>query len=89
MPGEENQEIRSDFDSPWKEALERYLHPFLTLCFPRVEASIDWQRPVEFVDKELQAVMRDAESGEGFKPRIAGGHGSLNLEGMKAGRETR
>jgi hypothetical protein len=70
VPGEETQEIRSDFDSPWKEALERYLHPFLALCFPRVEACIDWHRPVEFVDKELQAVMRDAESGRQYVDKL-------------------
>jgi hypothetical protein len=52
------------FDSPWKEALEVYLHSILELCFPRVSQEIDWDVPVVFLDKELQALVRDAVLGE-------------------------
>jgi hypothetical protein len=43
-----------DYDGAWKEALEIYLQPFLRLCFPAVAERIDWNAPVEFLDKELQ-----------------------------------
>ena len=43
-----------DYDSPWKEALRLYLHSFMRLCFPHVERVIDWSRPSQFLDKELQ-----------------------------------
>ncbi len=55
---------RDDYDSPWKEALEIYLRSFLDLCFPHVAAAIDWDRGMEFLDKELQEVVRDAALGE-------------------------
>ncbi len=49
-----------DLDSPWKEALEHFLEPFLALCFPRVHAAIDWTRGYQSLDKELQQITRDA-----------------------------
>jgi len=53
----------SDYDSPWKEALERYFPEFLDFFFPAVHAGIDWGRGHEFLDKELERVVRDAELG--------------------------
>ena len=53
----------SDYDSPWKEALERYFPQFLAFLFPQIHAEIDWGRGWEFLDKELQQVVRDAELG--------------------------
>ena len=32
----------TDFDSPWKEALEVYFRAFLALFCPDIEADIDW-----------------------------------------------
>jgi hypothetical protein len=34
--------LRSDFDTPWKEALEHFLTPFLAFFYPEVHAGIDW-----------------------------------------------
>lgn len=53
----------SDYDSPWKEALERYFPQFLEFFFPQIHAEIDWSRGWTFLDKELQQVVRDAELG--------------------------
>ena len=50
-------------DSLWKEILERYLRPVLKLCFPHVEAALDWSKGFEFLDKELQEIARDAALG--------------------------
>jgi hypothetical protein len=49
-----------DYDSPWKEALQRYFPSFLSFCMPDIHAEIDWGRPHEFLDKELQQVVREA-----------------------------
>lgn len=54
---------RDDYDSPWKEALERYFSDFVALLFPRIHAAIDWSKGHGFLDKELQQVVRDAASG--------------------------
>ncbi len=54
----------SEQDSPWKEALERYLPSFLALYFPAVHAAIDWTRGYEWLNTELRQVVRDAELGK-------------------------
>jgi predicted transposase YdaD len=52
------------FDSPWKEALELYLHSVLEFCFPEAAQAMDWEAGVEFLDKELQEIVRDADLGK-------------------------
>jgi hypothetical protein len=47
----------SDYDSPWKEALEAYFPLFLAFFFPEVHTAIDWSRGYELLDKELQQVV--------------------------------
>jgi len=54
---------RSDYDSPWKVALEVYFQDFLAFFFPAVHGSVDWSQPVEFLDKELQRATRRARVG--------------------------
>jgi hypothetical protein len=53
----------SDYDSPWKEALDLYFEPFLLFFFPQAHADIDWTRPYETLDKELQKIVPAAEQG--------------------------
>jgi hypothetical protein len=33
--------MSTDYDSPWKEALDAYFEPFLALLFPEVHRRID------------------------------------------------
>ncbi|NET39155.1 MAG: transposase, partial [Cyanothece sp. SIO1E1] len=54
----------ANYDSPWKEALERYFEAFMAFFFPQAHTDIDWARGYEFLDKELQQVARDAELGQ-------------------------
>lgn len=56
-------EQHTDYDSPWKEILERYFEEFLAFFFPHVHDGIDWETEYEFLDKELQQVVRDAKLG--------------------------
>jgi hypothetical protein len=53
----------ADYDSPWKEALDRYFEPFLAFFFPEAHADIDWARRYEMLDKELQRIMRGRGEG--------------------------
>jgi hypothetical protein len=39
-----------EYDSPWKEVLERYFPKFRRFC--------RWERGYEFLDKELEKVVR-------------------------------
>jgi len=60
----------ADYDAPWKEALERYFPEFLEFYFPHIHAAIDWQRPWEFLDKELQKIVREAETGRRYVDKL-------------------
>lgn len=51
------------FDSPWKDAIERYFEDFIRFFFPQAHGEIDWRLGYEFLDTELQQVVRDAELG--------------------------
>jgi hypothetical protein len=59
-----------DQDSPWKEALEQFLAPFLGLFFPAIHDAIDWSRGYESLDKELQQVVRDARIGRRLADKL-------------------
>jgi hypothetical protein len=53
----------TDYDSPWKEALELYFERFLAFFFPHAHADIDWARAYETLETELQQVIREAALG--------------------------
>jgi len=59
-----NKTKKTDYDSPWKEVLEYYFQQAMEFYFPEVYEGIDWSREYEFLDKELQKVVRAAESGQ-------------------------
>ena len=59
-----------DFDSPWKETLEYYFEDFMAFFFQQAYANIDWSRGYEFLDKELQQVVRDAGLGRRFADKL-------------------
>ena len=61
---------QDDYDSPWKEALERYLPDFLALLFPQAHAGIDWSKGYEFLDTELQQIVRDAKLGRRLADKL-------------------
>lgn len=56
-------EQRADYDNPWKEALSLYFPAFIEFFFPHIDTNIDWNRGYEFLDKEFQQIVRDAEIG--------------------------
>ena len=56
--------VPDDYDSPWKEAIERYFDDFMRFYFPDAHAQIDWAQPLVFLDQELRAAIRDAELGK-------------------------
>ncbi|PKO22809.1 MAG: hypothetical protein CVU38_07305, partial [Chloroflexi bacterium HGW-Chloroflexi-1] len=61
----------TDYDSPWKEALEHFFEPFMAFFFPAAHAGIDWARGYAFKDKELQRVVRDASLGRRWADNLA------------------
>ena len=57
----------TELDNPWKDIIELYFADFMRFFFPQVYKQIDWNRACEFLDKELQKVVRDAK----MKRRLA------------------
>ncbi len=55
--------MADDYDSPWKEAIERYFDDFMHFYFPDAHTRIDWSQPYLFLDQELRAVAHDAAFG--------------------------
>jgi hypothetical protein len=53
----------TDYDSPWKEALDRYFERFLAFFFPLAHADVDWLRGYETLDGELQKIVPEAQQG--------------------------
>lgn len=62
--------MATDFDSPWKEALEIYFQAFLALLFPSVHEQIDWSRGYESLDKEFQQLTREADLGRRYVDKL-------------------
>ena len=61
---------RSDYDNPWKEALALYFQPFMAFFFPQIESNIDWDKGYEFLDKEFQQIVREAEQGKTYADKL-------------------
>ena len=64
-------EQRTDYDSPWKEIIEDFFPRFLEFFFLEAYKVIDWGRPYEFLDKELQQLEPDAEIGKRLVDKVA------------------
>ncbi len=56
-------DLELDLDSPWKEILEQCFTEFMAFFFPDIHAVIDWAAGYEFLDKELQQIAREGDTG--------------------------
>ena len=62
---------QADYDSPWKEIIGQFFEPCLAFFFPEIHVAIDWSRGYTFLDKELQKLTPDAESGRHTVDKLA------------------
>ena len=60
----------ANFDTAWKEVLSQYFEAFLAFCFPPVHALIDWSHSPEALDKEMEQIAKDAESGKRIADKL-------------------
>ena len=65
-----NENITASYDDPWKEALEQYFQAFIAFFFVEAHHEIDWSRGYEFLDKEFQQIVREAEIGKRFVDKL-------------------
>ena len=50
----------SDYDGAWKEALREHTRDFMTVFFGDVSELIDWEYPLEWLDKEVSQILGDS-----------------------------
>lgn len=60
----------TEYDDPWKEALELFFEQFMQLCFADVHAAIDWSLPATMRDKELQQLFPESQVGKRFVDKL-------------------
>jgi Domain of unknown function (DUF4351) len=60
----------AEFDSPWKTVIELFFRAFMQFYFPAIEAEIDWTYPPQFLDQELQKIVRDGETGKRYADKL-------------------
>ena len=61
---------KSEYDSPWKEALDIYFPEFMEFFFPNAYQEINWNKGYETLDKELQKVVQDANLGQRLADKL-------------------
>lgn len=61
---------QTEFDSPWKDVIERYFEDFIQIFLPQAHGEIEWSWGFEFLDKELQQVVRDASLGRRLADKL-------------------
>jgi bacteriorhodopsin len=54
-------DTRADYDSPWKGAIELYFWEFMAFFFLAIAPHLGQHRDPEFLDTELQQIVRDIE----------------------------
>jgi Domain of unknown function (DUF4351) len=66
--------LRTDQDSPWKHILRQYFHEAMEFFFPNVARVVDWQQPIEFLDKEFQQITPESEIGKRYADQLVKVH---------------
>ena len=66
----EDESTNPEYDSSWKEAIETYFKEFLAFFFPAIYAEVDFEKGYEFLDKELEKVVRDSVVGKRFADKL-------------------
>ncbi|MBT3388398.1 MAG: hypothetical protein HN417_10735 [Desulfobacula sp.] len=52
------------YDTPWKKIIEVFFNEFMSFFVPDSEKDIDKEAGVKFLDKELQSITKQSESGQ-------------------------
>ncbi len=60
----------TQYDSPWKDILQTNFKEFMQFFFPTAHDEIDWTKKIDFLDKELEEVTKDAEIGRRFADKL-------------------
>lgn len=55
-----------DYDSAWKEVIEKHFEPFLEFFFPDIHQDIDFSKKPEILSKELRKIAIDSKVGKRY-----------------------
>jgi hypothetical protein len=58
-------------DSPWKDVVEDLFEAFLFFFFPDVHKEIDFSKGYQFLDKELQKIIKSSKTGKRYADKLA------------------
>jgi len=61
---------RSDYDSPWKDLVEKYFQQFMEFFFSHIAVNIDWKKGYEFLDKEFQKIAVTSKTGRRYADKL-------------------
>ena len=61
---------KTDYDSPWKNALEVYFKECIHFFFRAMAEEVDWKRGYLFLEKELQQVAKNAAIGRRYADKL-------------------
>jgi hypothetical protein len=56
--------IKASQDTGWKRLITKHFESFLKFFYPDIHRDIDFKKGYEFLDKELQALIPESETGE-------------------------
>ena len=65
---------KAQHDSAWKDIMDCYLPQALEICFANLHQQIDWTREWIALDKELQSITKDTETGLRFVDKLVRVH---------------
>jgi hypothetical protein len=61
---------RVNFDTPWKQIIEKYLEDFLEFFFPQIHADIDFSKGYEILSKELLPLLKKYKIGKRYADEL-------------------
>ena len=59
------------FDEAWKQIIERFFPQFLRFFVPELHEAIDFQKPLTFLDKEMEQLGQQALTGAKVVDKLA------------------
>ncbi|MBE9033515.1 hypothetical protein IQ266_27695, partial [filamentous cyanobacterium LEGE 11480] len=61
---------RQNNDTPWKKILRLYFPQAIQFFFPELAQTINWRKPPEFLDKELEQIVPKADQGNRYVDKL-------------------
>ena len=58
------------FDEAWKKVLERFFPQFLRFFVPELYEAVDFQKPFDFLDKEMEQISQQSLKGAKFVDKL-------------------